>query len=102
MATELQSYPCGLSQAERTLKIERDSQSGKTIIRLIGRFQSDHIGELKKQLQAPGPRCVLDLEEVTLVDVDVVRFLGICEAEGVEIVRCSQYIREWMSRERQA
>jgi hypothetical protein len=95
--------PCSVrtASAERTLRIERDSQSGKTTIRLIGRFQSEHIGELKKQLQTPGPRCVLDLEEVTLVDVDVVQFLGICEAEGVEIVHCSQYIREWMSRERQ-
>lgn len=84
------------------MKIERDSQSGRTTIRLIGRFQSEHIGELEKQLQAPGPRCVLDLKEVTLVDVEVVRFLGRCQVEGVEIVRCSQYIREWMTRERQA
>jgi anti-anti-sigma regulatory factor len=81
------------------LRIERDSQGGKTTIRLIGRFQSDHIDELKKQLHATGPRCVLDLKEVTLVDVDVVRFLGNCEGEGIEIVRCSQYIREWMTRE---
>ena len=84
------------------MKIERESQSGKTRIRLIGRFQSEHIGELEKQLQAPEPRCVLDLKEVTLVDVDVVRFLGVCEVEGVEIVHCSQYIREWMVREREA
>jgi len=84
------------------LKIERDSQSGRTTIRLIGRFHSEHIGEREKQLQAPGPRCVLDLKEVTLVDVEVVRFLGRSEVEGVEIVRCSQYIREWMTRERQA
>jgi len=84
------------------LKIERDSQSGKTTVRLIGRFQSEHIGELEKQLQAPGPRCVLDLREVTLVDVDVVRFLGVCEVEGVEIVHCPQYIREWVVREREA
>jgi hypothetical protein len=83
------------------LKIERDSRSGKTTIRLIGRFQSNHIGELEKELQAPGPRCALDLKEVTLVDVDVVRFLGICETDGVEIVGCSQYIREWMTRERE-
>lgn len=84
------------------MKIERDSQSGKTTVRLIGRFQSEHIGELEKQLQAPGPQCVLDLMEVTLVDVEVVRFLGRCEVEGVEIVRCSQYIREWITRERRA
>jgi anti-anti-sigma regulatory factor len=82
------------------LKIERDSQSGKTTIHLIGRFQSEHIAELKKQLQANGPAFVLDLKDVTLVDVDVVRFLGGCEAAGAKIVHCSPYIREWITRER--
>jgi hypothetical protein len=81
------------------LKIERDSSGGKTTIRLIGRFQSEHIEDLKKQLQGEGPLWVLDLEELTLVDVEVVGFLRACEAEGVEILRCSPYIREWMLRE---
>jgi hypothetical protein len=84
------------TKKERALKIERNSFNGKTTIRLIGRFQSEHIEELKEQLQgAP----VLDLGEVTLVDVEVVRFLRNCEAEGAEIVHCSPYIREWMFRE---
>jgi anti-anti-sigma regulatory factor len=82
------------------VRIEKDSQGGITTIRLIGHFQSEHVGELKKQLQHDGSRFVLDLTEVTLVEVDVVRFLGICEAGGVEIVNCSLYIREWMKRER--
>jgi hypothetical protein len=34
-----------------TLKIEKDLQGGKTTIRLIGHFQPEHVGELKKQLQ---------------------------------------------------
>ncbi len=42
----------------------------------------------------------LDLEEVTLVDLDVVRFLGGREDEGVELVNCSPYIRDWIFRER--
>lgn len=45
---------------------------------------------------------VLDLEEVRLVDVEVVRFLGMCEAKGVELVHCSPYIREWVFREQAA
>jgi hypothetical protein len=45
-------------------------------------------------------RIVLDLDEVTLVDLDVVRFLGVSEAEGVELVNCSPYIRDWIFRER--
>ena len=45
---------------------------------------------------------VLDLDEVTLVDVEVVRFLGMCEAKGVELAHCSPYIREWVFREQAA
>ena len=81
------------------MKIERASSGGETTIRLIGRFQSEHIEDLKRQLQGNGPLWVLDLEEVTLVDVEVVGFLRACEAEGVEILHCSPYIREWMLRE---
>jgi anti-anti-sigma regulatory factor len=82
------------------LKIERISSGEKTTIRLIGRFQSGDIGELKKQLEENGPHFVLDLKEITLVDVDVARFLGLCKERGVKITHCSQYIREWMRRER--
>jgi anti-anti-sigma regulatory factor len=84
------------------LKIEKKSRDGKTTIRLIGRFQSEHIEELKKQLQTNGTRFALDLLEVTLVDLGVVQFLGTCEAEGVELAHCPPYIREWISRECQA
>ena len=83
------------------MKIEKDPQGGKTTIRLIGHFQSEHVGELKKQLLDSGPHFVLDLKEVTIVDVDVVRFLGACELEGMKILHCSPYIREWILREQQ-
>jgi anti-anti-sigma regulatory factor len=85
------------------LRIEKDSRGGKITIRLIGHFQSEHIGELKKQLQDNyrfRPQLVLDLKEVTIVDVDVVRLLGACELEGMKILHCSPYIREWIVRER--
>ena len=93
MTSELQSR-----QAD--LKIERNSHGGRTTIRLIGHLQSEHIGELKKQLQDNGPQLVLDLKEVTGVDVEVVRFLGARKADGVKIVHCSPYIRKWMAQER--
>jgi len=85
---------------ERMLRIEKNSQGGTTTIRLIGHFQAEHLGELKNQLEDDGPEFVLDLKEVTIVDVEVVRFLGAREAEGVKIVHCPQYIRRWMARER--
>jgi hypothetical protein len=45
-------------------------------------------------------RTILDLSEVTLVDIAVVRFLIRCEEEGIELVQCPPYVREWMLRER--
>ena len=83
------------------MKIETHSEGGKTTVRLSGHFHAEHLGELTKQLQDNGPRCVLDLTEVTVVDVEVVRFFGACEASGVKIAHCPRYIREWMNRERQ-
>ena len=56
--------------------------------------------ELKKQLQHGGPLFIVDLKEVTVVDVEVVRFLVESKADGVKIVHCSPYIRKWMARER--
>ncbi len=82
-----------------TWKIEKNSDGQKTILRLIGQIQSEHLEELKAQITGVGPRMVLDLDEVTLVDVDVIRFLSVCEDEGLEVVHCSPYIREWMRRE---
>jgi anti-anti-sigma regulatory factor len=77
-----------------------DSQGGRTMIRLIGHFRVEHIEELQKQFRQKGPRFVLDLTELTLVDVDVIRFLGTCEAGGAEVINCAPYIREWMNQER--
>ena len=88
------------NRGNRKLKIEKISQGAATTIRLIGHFQSEHIGELKEQLQHNGPRFFLDLSEVTLVDAEVVRFLGACEDGGVELVHCSPYVRKWIKQER--
>ena len=82
------------------MRIEKDSGGGRTTIRLIGHFQAEHIEELQKQLRQNGPRFVLDLTELTLLDVDVVRFLGTCEAGGAEVINCAPYVREWMNQER--
>lgn len=51
-------------------------------------------------MKGKAERIVLDLEDVTLVDLDVVRFLGVSEAGGVELVNCSPYIRDWIFKER--
>jgi hypothetical protein len=81
-----------------TLRIETTSSGGKTVTHLIGQVGAEHVLGLQYQLSHHQSRA-LDLEEVMLVDADVVRFLGDCEAEGIEILHCPRYIREWISRE---
>ena len=81
------------------MKIENVSEGSKKILRLIGRIRSDHLQELKAQMALHGPTTSLDLNDVTLVDVDVVRFLRAAEREGVQLRYCPLFIREWISRE---
>ena len=82
------------------LKIERKSDGRTTIICLIGRIQSEHLDELRAQMNDNSERMILDLDEVTLVDADVVRFLSAREEAGIALVRCPLYVREWILRER--
>jgi hypothetical protein len=44
----------------------------------------------------------LDLDEVNVVDIDGIRFLNECQAQGIQVVNCSPYIREWMLQEKRA
>jgi len=83
-----------------TLKIEKCADEYGTTIRLIGRVQAEHLAELETQIKESGSKITLDLEEVNLVDVEVVRFLGTCEAQGVKLLNCCRYIRDWIGKER--
>ncbi len=85
--------------AKMTMKIEQISDGQTKMFRLIGRMQSEQLEQLKALMEDDGKRIRLDLNEVTLVDVEVVRFLRDCEAEGVELLNCSPYIQEWILRE---
>lgn len=79
-----------------TLRIKR----GQARVRLSGEFRSEHVVQVKTEIEGCGRSAVLDLEEVDLISVEGVRFLIACEAEGIQVLNASPYIREWMSRER--
>ena len=83
-----------------TLRIEKASDGHSTTIRLIGRMRAQHLEELETQIRESEPAITLDLGEVTLVDVETVRFLGTCEARGATLLHCSPYIRDWIGKER--
>jgi hypothetical protein len=83
-----------------TIRIEKETDRLKTMIRVSGRLQSTHLDELKTQLEGAQSRIVLDLNGVTLVDLEIVRFLNTCEKGGVELLNNLPYIQEWMIREK--
>jgi hypothetical protein len=83
-----------------TLKIERTCGGRDMRIRLSGQLRSEHLSQVKSEMERAGQPVALDLEEVDLVDIDGIRFLNECESEGVAVVACSPYIKEWMLRER--
>src|SRR5713226_8726744 len=81
------------------LKIEKLAEGNTTALRLAGRINAKHLDELSKLIADAEPRVKLDLSEVTLVDVDVIRFLGNQERRGAQLANCSRYVREWIQRE---
>jgi len=82
------------------LRIERVSHGQVTTLRLSGRLQSEDVEQLRTQIAAGSPKVIMDLNEVKLIDRDVVRFLGTCETNGIELSQCPLYIREWIDREK--
>ena len=82
------------------LKIERIRDSRKVRLRLSGELRSRHLDLVKAEISRGEP-IALDLEKVDLVDIEAIRFLNAREDEGISVLRCSPYIQEWMSRERQ-
>jgi hypothetical protein len=83
-----------------TLKISPVAGKSEIRICLSGQLRSEHLDQLKSEVERGGPHVTLDLEELDLVDIEGVRFLNACESAGVSILHCSPYIREWMLQER--
>jgi hypothetical protein len=81
-------------------RIEKESDGCVMRLLLSGRIQSDGIACIRSAMKGGCARRILDLSEVTLVDITVVRFLIGIEDAGVELAQCPQYVREWILRER--
>ena len=80
-----------------TLRIDRVEER----VRLSGEFRSEHLNQVKAEMDQCGSSSVLDLEEVDLVDIDAIQFLITCEARGVPVLNASAYITAWMAQERE-
>ena len=82
------------------LRIDTASEGETATLRLSGHIDESHIAALEAELRRYRPRLVFDLTEATLVDRAVVQFLAAREGEGIELVNCPRYIREWITKER--
>jgi hypothetical protein len=81
-------------------RIERSSS--KRVLLLGGRIEADDVAELERLLSLEVGRdgIDLDLQEITLVDRDAVKFLARCESENIKLENCPAYIRQWIEAER--
>jgi hypothetical protein len=83
------------------LRIVRSIDAGTTTLIVSGRIDFAELAEFRRLVDEElTPGGVLDLAEVTLVDVQAVRFLVQCEIRGVRIAGCPAYVRAWMAREK--
>src|SRR5215469_8515415 len=80
------------------LRIDKDSNGYASTLRLCGRIQSGRIACIRAAMTEGCAPKILDLSEVTLVDVAVVHFLMTCEDSGIELLQCPAYVREWILR----
>ena len=83
-----------------TLRIETTREGRRVTFRLVGRIRGENLADLGRDI-ARGAPVVVDLDEVTLVDVETVRFLMDAEESGVELRHCPPFVREWIERERE-
>jgi predicted metal-binding protein len=85
-----------------TFRIETEARGRFTVFILIGRIEKPAIAELRRlfELQTDYRDIVLDLEDVSVIDREVMRFFVSCEADGMKLENCPPYIREWMEREK--
>ena len=83
-----------------TLRIERSVRQGFVVFTLSGRMMAEEVAELKALFDVDHRTIVLDLRDVRLADRDAVKFLRDCEADGMKLENCPEYVREWMDREK--
>jgi len=101
MVFSLQLAPAGLGPT-MTLRIKRLCENHGTRICLAGELRCAHLVALRAEIEQVGQPATVDLNEVNVVDIDGIRLLNECQAQGIQVVNCSPYIREWMLQEKRA
>jgi anti-anti-sigma regulatory factor len=75
--------------------VERDHL---VVLHISGHLQQVHVSILEELIAQERDPVILDLEKVTLVDREMVRFFAACDARSIEFRNCPGFIREWVSK----
>jgi hypothetical protein len=61
-------------------------------------MEAEHVAELRELFDHDHRNIILDLGDLRLAHRDAVRFLRRCEADGMKLGKCPEYIQEWMEK----
>ena len=86
------------------LRIERTAIGSSISLRLSGRIGKEELADLECLIKAETDEkhVVLDLKDVTLVDLDAVNSLDRYEMAKIKIINAPPYVRAWIETERAA
>ena len=84
-------------------RIQRTDEKQMMLFTVSGAVAEDYVAELERIVAAEADvqRLALDLNEVTHVTREGVRLLARLEARGIRILGCPEYLRQWISREKE-
>ena len=72
---------------------------------MSGRIDCTYVAtlwELMGREEATKGKLAIDLTEVTLVSREAVDALAVAEANGIALINCPGYVREWVSRAKES
>ena len=86
------------------LRIERTGNGTTILLKLSGRIEAEELAELESLVRSESKKkhMVLDLKDVTLVDLNAVKSLDRYEMAKIELINAPAYIRTWIETERAA
>jgi anti-anti-sigma regulatory factor len=82
-----------------TIQTQTDPSRDTVVLLLNGKFGEDALPELERSIAAAKHarrRVDIDLSEVTLLDRAIARYFSERASNGVRLVNCPNYLRQWI------
>jgi anti-anti-sigma regulatory factor len=83
-----------------SFRIDRVVVNHLVVLLLSGKLTGEHVDTFRNVLREESGALAIDLKNVSLVDRDAAKLLGLAEHKGAELRNCPKYVRELVNRER--